>query len=223
MRIVARYALDVSRDQLHRSGGVGRVPAGRQRSGQVHVVLQRHGQAERVRRLHIAAEHVLRVHRSARSHLAVSHRGPNRNRAVMAAQTLISGVAKRWLPAAVFLGAARVRRVDLRGELLVPQAAIQSGVRRMAVGAGVRTRSGKRRIAARTQVMHTHHVARNLRRQSRPRKQKYQRGHWDSEPQFIPSPAGAFEPAYWNTCTRRLNESTTKTWSPWSMNNPAGN
>ena len=138
-------------------------PIRRQRSSQIDIVLQGKRQAERVRGLHVAAEHIGRVHRSARRDLPIGHRRSHRDGAVMAAQALIADGAEHRLCVIILLGAAAVGRVGLRGELLVPEARIQSGVRSMAVCAGVRPGARDRGLASRAQIVHAQCVAGNLR------------------------------------------------------------
>ena len=125
VRIVARRALHVSIDQLHRSSRVGGLTVRRQRSDQIDSIFQRQPQAEGVRRLHVAAEDVGRIHRSAGGHLPIGHRGSNCHGTVMATQALIAVGAERRLSAVVRFGVAGVGRVVLRGELLVPEADLQ--------------------------------------------------------------------------------------------------
>src|SRR5580704_1256517 len=177
--------------------------------------------------LHVAAEDVLRVHGALGRDLAISHGRPDGDRAVMAAQTLIAGRPEHGLHACVLFGGAGVYGVGLGGELLVPEADVQSGMGRVTVIAGVGTGAGDGRFAARPEAVHAHHVACDLRMESGRGEQNRQSGYPDSEPHLPPPLApscstGFFEATYWKTWTRRLNESTTYTRSLWSINKPAG-
>jgi hypothetical protein len=165
VRIVARRALDISLDQLHRSGGSAVVPLATSEAARSILSFKRQHQAERVRRLHVAAEDVRRIHRSAHGHLAIGHGGAPT--ATVPSWQLRHCCCRRRAPAAARCSfpCAGVRRVRLRGELLVPEAAIQPGVRRVTVGAGVGPGAGDGRFAARPQIMHAQHVARDLSRQ----------------------------------------------------------
>src|SRR5205814_4059664 len=132
----------------------------------------------------------------------------------------------------VLLGVALINGVLLGREFLVPETHVQPRVRRMAIRAGVGTRAADRRFAARTQVMHPQDIASHLPTHAGRTHHNCQAGHQNSQPHGLTSlPAvpcgvslslgrlsGFFWPMYWNTCTRRLYESTTNTRSSWSMN-----
>ena len=196
MRIMARGALDVASNQPYRSGRVGGLVARRQRGNQIDTILQRQREAERVRRLHVAVEDVSRVHRPLRGDLAIGYGVSDRHGSVMAAQASIAVGAEPGLPAAVPFGIAQVSCIGLCGQLLVPEARIQAGVRRMTVGAGVRTSAGDGRFTDRPQIMHAQHIARELGQERAPAQQHRQPGQPYSEPHFISSAAGFFKPTY---------------------------
>ena len=199
VRIVAGSAFDVAFDQLYRSGWVSGLAIGLERGDQAGIILQGQRQAERMRRLQVAGgvvELVRRAHLSVDGDGAIGHGLPDRHGAVMAAQAMIAVGAEGWLCALVLFGAAAIHRVDLGGELLVPEAGVESRVRRVAVGAGVGTGTGDGRFAARPQIMHAHDVAGNLRRQEGSGEQDCKPGQQYSEPHCNPSLGSVFKPTY---------------------------
>ena len=76
----------------------------------------------------------------------------------MAAQALIAVFAEPRLSGEVGLGIAAVCRVVLGSQLLVPEPAIQAGMRRVTVCSGVGPGAFDRGIAARPQIVHSHNV-----------------------------------------------------------------
>ena len=197
VRIVARGALYVAFNQLYGAGGVSSMAVRRKRSDEVDIVLQGSDQAEGVRRLHVVAEHIAGIHGSASGERAVGDGSADRHGAVVATETLIAVGAQHWRYGFVFCRVGLVHCVGLSGQLLVPEA-IQPRVWRVTVGAGIRTSTSDRRLAAGAEIVHAHRVNRDLSRQDRsghPDYQNYRRGQQCLELHLFPPLAGLFKAA----------------------------
>ena len=167
MRVVARRALHISLNQLHRSQRIGGLPLRNDRAGNLHRIFYRQDQAERMRVLQICPKHIRGSHRSSHAHRAIHNRLPRRHCPIMAAQAKVAVCSElQRLIAGLVIGRACVHAIGLPRKCLVPQRRRRkAGMWRVAIGAGTRPRAGDRRLAACAQIVSADHVPGHLRRQ----------------------------------------------------------